>query len=357
MAVALVLASSMRVSPLGAQEPAAEAASPNDAPARDTSPAAVERSAELFRQGRELLARGSPEEACRRFDASLALRRSPGTLLNIGYCRARAGDLLAALEAYRSALELARDQPDREKARLWSAAAQKEIETLESRVARLTVRVPQEGVAVQVDERPVNVSDDAILLNPGAYRLRASAPGKRTLDLGIELSEGQRLTLTVPALGDDASSAAPRTDGVAAPGDPVAGDSVAGGAASAPSAASSDRNLASPEMSRGFSWQWPLLVGGGALFASGAVFGVIAARRVSQPDYGTPAESDRARALALTADVLMGTGLVGVGFGIAWPWIDPDPPPGSLSSSEPTVSGLAGACGRDRCGLSLSGAF
>jgi hypothetical protein len=332
------------VSPLAAQEPASEAASPNDTPERGVSPAAVERSAELFRQGRELLARGSPEEACRKFDASLELRRSPGTLLNIGYCRARSADLLAALEAYRGALELAREQPDREKARLWSLAAQKEIETLESRVARLTVRVPHEGITVQIDERPLNVGGEAILLNPGAHRLRASAPGKRTLELGIELSEGQRLTLTVPALGDDAPPAPPRAGGATASDGP------------APSGvASAARSDAPAEMSRGFSWQWPLLIGGGALFASGAVLGVVVARRVSQPDFGTPAESDHARALALTADVLMGTGLVGIGIGIAWPWIDSDSPPGAAGDPRPTR--LAGGCGRDLCGLSWSGAF
>jgi hypothetical protein len=110
-------------------------------------------------------------------------------------------------------------------------------------------------------------------------------------------------------------------------------------------------------MSRGFSWQWPLLIGGGALFASGAVFGVVAAKKVSEPDFGTPADSDRAHALALTADVLMGTGLVGIGFGIAWPWIVPDVSTGSPASSEPTLTGLEGGCERGRCGLSLSGAF
>lgn len=332
------------MSPLCAQEPAATAPAGENAPAPAAAGADIERSTELFREGRELLARGALEEACRKFEDSLALRRSPGTLLNIGYCRARGAELLAALDAYREALELAQSQPDREKAQLWSAAAQREIQALQGRVAQLSVRASQDGVAVRVDERPVNAAGEAIFLNPGEHHLRASAPGKQTLDLGIELSEGQRLTLTVPPLGDD-GSLPPRA---AEPAEP------AGARAAAPA----PRTASPPsDMSQGVSWRWPLLIGGGALFASGAVFGVVAARMVSRPDFDTPEESDRARGFALTADVLMGTGLAGIGLGIVWPWLDPDPTPGTPSSSDPLRSGLAGGCGRGRCALSVSGAF
>ncbi|HTV25489.1 MAG TPA: hypothetical protein VMG12_42630 [Polyangiaceae bacterium] len=340
LAIGLALASSAKVSPLAAREPEAEAASASAAPALVDASADVERSAELFREGRELLAQGSLEEACRRFDASLELRRSPGTLLNIGYCRAHAGDLLAALAAYQSAIELARQQPDRDKAELWSAAAQKEIDALLTRVAALSVRVSQADVAVRVDDRAVQAGGDAILLNPGEHRLQASAPGKRTLDLGIELSAGQRLTLTVPVLGDESTASA-----------------ISGVPVSRMPASAAVPPAAALEPSRGFDGQWALLLGGGALFAAGAVLGVVVAREVGDADYGSPGETDRARHRALAADVLMGTGLVGIGVGIAWPWIAPDPPRSNPASFAPALTGLAGGCDRDRCGLDLAGAF
>jgi hypothetical protein len=340
VAARLALAVTACVSSLSAQvsdaaEAALSAASPEGA-ASDP-----DRSAQLFREGRELLARGALDEACRKFDASFELRRSPGTLLNIARCRTRAGDLLAALQAYRAALELSSQQPDPEKGQLWSAAAQTEIEALEPRLALLAVRVSHEGVSVHVDERPVSARGE-IRLNPGSHRVRASAPGKRTLELGIELSEGQRLTLTVPPLGDDAAAPSPASPPVSPPAPPGVSPSAQSGV--------------SPKQ-HDFSWQLPLLIGGGALFASGAVFGVLATKLVSAPDFDSPAESDRARSLALIADVLMGTGAVAIGFGIAWPWIDPEPAPSATSSRASQRAGLTAGCTGLGCRLELSGAF
>src|SRR5690349_7448647 len=115
--------------PARAQAPT-PAASPS-APAESAEPASdVTTSIELIREGRTLLAEGRAEEACAKFRESLALRRSPGTLLNVGNCLEASGDLTGAFSIFEETLSLARAEPDPQKSGVWSSAARAELDAL-----------------------------------------------------------------------------------------------------------------------------------------------------------------------------------------------------------------------------------
>src|SRR5689334_8379417 len=99
----------------------------------------VTASVELFREGRTLLAEGRAEEACAKFRESLSLRRSPGTLLNVGNCLEASGDLTGAFSIFEETLSLARAEPDPQKSGVWSSAARAELDALGPRIPRLVV--------------------------------------------------------------------------------------------------------------------------------------------------------------------------------------------------------------------------
>ena len=317
---------------MGASSAAAE-----EAPAEP-----VDRSAELFRRGRELLAQGQVAEACQMFDESLELRRSAGTLLNIGSCRARAGDLLAALAAYRAALELARAEPDARKAQLWSVAAEREIGGIEPRLASVELSVLDPAAEVRIDAGTRVARPGIIELNPGAHRVRATAPGKTELVMDLKLAEGEHLAVTIPVL-----TTAPAA-------------SATGGAPPA-----LPRDELQPAAS-GFEWHWPLLIGGGVLFAGGAAVAAVAIHKADDlaeecPDRTCPGDlssQESAKHYALTADLLMGAGLVTAGIGaLMWAFEGDDEEHREGGGELPHTARVGGACDRQGCGLTLTGRF
>jgi hypothetical protein len=60
----------------------------------------------LFRAGRDALAQADYATACARFEESKRLEPAPGTLLNLGECRERLGQLASAWQAYSEAADL-----------------------------------------------------------------------------------------------------------------------------------------------------------------------------------------------------------------------------------------------------------
>ena len=60
-------------------------------------------SAELFAQAQALKAQGKLDAACEKYEASYKLDPAPGTMLNLGDCAERRGDLARALKLYQDA--------------------------------------------------------------------------------------------------------------------------------------------------------------------------------------------------------------------------------------------------------------
>jgi tetratricopeptide (TPR) repeat protein len=308
--------------------------------AEESTTTGNERSAALFYEGRSLLNKGRFAEACEKFQASLALKRAAGTLLNVANCQQAAGDWVAALESVEGALSLAGREPDKRKREGWTAAASDEIASLELRVARVTVHSSAESPpAVTVDGVPLVEFDTPLRLNPGRHRLEAAAPRRKPFAMDLELSPGQAETVEIPELELDTPE--PRAT---EPPPPVALAEPLPAAGMSPDA---------PEPSAVLPWS--LVAVGSAVFAGGAVTGLVAAKLTSDlkrdcPDRrcaGDLSQRDDARTTALVADALMGAGLVAGSIGVAL----------LLTDAAPSAAPVAVACGPGSCATYIRGAF
>jgi hypothetical protein len=155
----------------------------------------------LFDQGRKLMAAQQYSEACPKFAASHRLDPALGTLLNLAYCWKQLGRAASAWSAYREAASLAywQHQTQRE------AFARSEAAELETRLARLTVRVAdtehptlelwRDGVPVPRDVWGVDVPVD-----PGEYTIEAVAPDHSSFSTRVSIAAGGRALVDVPPL-------------------------------------------------------------------------------------------------------------------------------------------------------------
>lgn len=297
----------------------------------------LDRSTELFRQGRQLRNKGRFADACEKFRASLELRRSPGTLLNVASCLEAEGKLVSALAALEETLTLSRGGADARKAAVWTGAAEGELATLMPRLAHLELRTPPQGTQVTLDGLPLTDFGRPLRLDPGPHHLVASAAGKRTFARDFELSEGQTETFAIPALVD-------------LPPEPPAPSPPPRGSVLTP-AVDSASDMGSDSSDR---LPWSLVGGGGIVFLGGAVVGLVAAGMSAdlkdkcpnkQCDDGL-SERDRAFTTAVTADVLMATGLVSAAVGAVW-----------LLTADDDAPELRAGCTTAGCAASLRGTF
>lgn len=155
----------------------------------------------LFKEGRDLAAKGDHAAACPKFEQSLALESGLGTQFNLADCWERVGRLADAQSLFAAAADAAKTagQPEREKVLRDRAAA------LEPRIGKVIVQVkPNEGkVTVKRDE--VEISEEswgkAFALDPGSYTMWARSPGRKTYKKVIEIAAGaEPVTVTVPSL-------------------------------------------------------------------------------------------------------------------------------------------------------------
>ncbi|TMQ07315.1 MAG: hypothetical protein E6J90_26545 [Deltaproteobacteria bacterium] len=136
----------------------------------------------LFRQGKELMAKGQIAEACAAFDASQKLDPTIATLLNQAACREKNGQLATAwglfLEAERQTRSAA-DEPTRQHHQTAASKAAK----LEPRLSTLTISVPPEnrvaGLEVTRGGERVDPGawNKALPIDGGSYQISARAPG------------------------------------------------------------------------------------------------------------------------------------------------------------------------------------
>lgn len=132
------------------------------------------------------------------FRASLALYRSPNTLLYIGLCalrQNRVGEAFNTLSAtVREAAQQARYESTRER-------AQRELEGLDGRVGRLTLRVvdPPADLSVRVrgEVVPVESLGEPQGYDPGEVEIVAEAPGFRTFRQSLLLAPGGLASIDV----------------------------------------------------------------------------------------------------------------------------------------------------------------
>lgn len=158
----------------------------------------------LFREGRKLHKQGKIAAACEKFAASERVESSVGTLLNLGDCREKLGQLATAWATFRKAEAAARRAGDDAQR---AAEAHRRAAELESMLSHLTILVPPEsriqGLTIHRGEVVIDAAiwGDPVPVDPGSYTISAEAPGYVGWETQVEIAEREdRDTITVPRL-------------------------------------------------------------------------------------------------------------------------------------------------------------
>jgi hypothetical protein len=301
----------------------------------------------LFLQGRELLKQGHVDEACARFEASHELDPALGTLLNLALCREEQGKVATAWTLYRdAALQAALEgQARREE------VARERARALEANLPRLIIDVAQvsqiSGLSVERDGTVVDAAlfGKVVYVDPGRHRVVARAPGYEEWIIARLIETGEQVTVAIPLLeraekeasGDavkDVYAAGP--DGKVAAGPVDDGASVKDAVKDVPAPRLDAKTAAGPDDDEGRPGRARRLVGlraggmGVAVMAVGLGLGWTA-RSVWNDAFSSglcdrdtlrcwPAGQDKvdsARSLALTSNILVGTGVALAAAGVA----------------------------------------
>jgi hypothetical protein len=310
--------------------------SPHASWAEAPSAAAKQQADTAFDEARELFEQGRFKDACDKFELSMQLDPSPGTLLNLGNCYEPQGDLLRALGTFERALADAQHSSDRKRRQVWSDAAKERIASLSQRIPELSIDGAEPGSSVLLDGQLCQRLGESLRQNPGHHQVEVNAPGKRTFSKSFELPEGQRLGIHLPPLERDA---------------PVAAEPAPAAVPSSPPPLEASRQ-------RRFG-VWPFVAGGtgAALIGTSVVTGLMAsskARRLEKECSGKACDpslesvKNSAASLAVATDVLWISGAVLVGAGVTLFVLD------QRTGESATVQA---GCFDVACGLQASGSF
>ena len=169
----------------------------------------------LFRDGRALMKEGKLAEACTAFEGSQKLEPAITTLLNLGDCREKAGQLASAWGAFVEAARTARDASDAATQKLYQVA-RKHAHELEPRVSRLTIHVRADrridGLEIVRGDAPIDASawDRALPIDGGTYTIAARAPGAAPWSTTVTIgAEGDSKTVEIPKLTSGGAAAPP----------------------------------------------------------------------------------------------------------------------------------------------------
>ncbi|HVZ36355.1 MAG TPA: tetratricopeptide repeat protein, partial [Polyangiaceae bacterium] len=308
------------------------------------SPADADRAQAQFNEGVRFRDQGNYAEAARSFEASLGAVSSPGTLLNLGLCYDKLGRLRDAEQSFRRAFDEAAQEPDPTRRQGWSDAAQNLLAQLSPRIPSVTVRVLDAGTRVQVNDQPVEPAIP-LRLDPGRYRLEASAPGKQPYTRDFELAERQQIELAIPRLTDAPIASVATTPPAPAANVPLEADTTGGAHRSFGAA------------------PWILWGSGVALGGSAIVTGLLAESKAHTlkercPGYVCTDPSlehtkTSAHTLAVTTDVLWGLGIVSAGVGTVLWFLDT----GTSNAAMAGVPDLRADCQRSGCSISARATF
>jgi hypothetical protein len=182
----------------------------------------------LFREGRELLARGDVDGACSRFDESQKLEPSGGTLMNLADCHERQGKPASAWSEFTAAEELAKLQGKTARA----AEARRRAAALLPLLSHLTILVPHAlpGIEVRRDGEPIESGrfGAAIPVDPGPHRVTATAPGYEPASVEVTLgARADSQTVTLPELQPQAAANAEQVPAPAPAAPPAQAPSAA----------------------------------------------------------------------------------------------------------------------------------
>jgi len=158
-------------------------------------PAAAEA---LFRDGRAAAQRGDWETACPKLRESQRLDPAAGTLLNLADCEEHRGKVATAWQLFRQVVDSLPASDER------APIATKRASALEKRLPHMTVRlVGAAPPGVKVTRNEVDLSEaslgSALPVDPGAYTVTVSAPGRATTTTSVIIAEAASTSVDVHA--------------------------------------------------------------------------------------------------------------------------------------------------------------
>lgn len=164
----------------------------------------------LFRDGKDLMARGDYRAACRKLEESYRLDAAGGTLLNLATCHEKEGKVATAWAEYQSALELAKRANRRDRI----ALAQKKVDELAKLVAKVTIQVagdPPPSLVVELDGVALGMGSmgAGLAVDPGEHRVVARAEGREPFESKLDVAAGESTTLAIPELAKKAAPPPP----------------------------------------------------------------------------------------------------------------------------------------------------
>jgi PEGA domain len=155
----------------------------------------------LYTEGFDAATAGRWAEAKDRFAEALAIRASAKVYFSLAQAEEQLGQLASASRDYKHALEDARAAGENDVA----SAAGGALAALEPRVPRVRVVVTgASGAVATLDGQTVAVNTP-IAVDPGAYHIVVSAPGKREAQATVAV--GERQQLDVPLRLEEEASA------------------------------------------------------------------------------------------------------------------------------------------------------
>lgn len=246
----------------------------------------------LYEEGKKLLGSKRFPEACARFEASQKLDPGVGTLLFLADCYESMGRTASAWSTFREAASAAKaaGQADRER------VARERAGKLDGKLYQLTISAPAAaqvpGLQIIRNDSPIKkeVWNVAVPVDPGSYKLTASAPGKVTWTTTIEVPSGTGgRTVEIPALADD-PTAAPTATSTPTAAPTVSNTASVGPAASSAPTASATGTVESPPpgMSTGRTAGVVIGVAGLVGVGVGAALGGVALSNFSQVKTACP---------------------------------------------------------------------
>lgn len=163
------------------------------------APADSARADALFKEGRQMVKAGQLPQACDKFGASYDLDPVSGTLMNLADCEERVGRLTGAWMHWRQLLRALPQTGDERREH-----AQRRVDELEPRLARLTIRVGPKtpsGARILLDDFPLADSSvgHALLVGLGEHTVSVEAGGRVLRTYPLALHEGEKREAMVEA--------------------------------------------------------------------------------------------------------------------------------------------------------------
>lgn len=157
----------------------------------------------LFREARALMDKERYEEACPKLEESLRLDHGIGTQFNLAHCWEKIGRPVSAWGMFLEVAAGARKENQKKRER----AANERAAALEPLLPRMRIEVSEPAPGITVLRAGEEVGSAAwgtpMPLDPGTYRIEASAPDKEPWSKEIEvLAGGETIAVEIPPLVD-----------------------------------------------------------------------------------------------------------------------------------------------------------